>query len=162
MPSRKPTHSVLPSRQVALRAGSWMALLAATTLGVEGANTVRAEVKADASLASAQDYRLVVHSYDSPDGQVATGRARRARPIASFQRAVTAAELREGVLVNLVELREAAQAKHGSVVAWIEAGKPDLEFDGRTAKPLPGSMYGLAKRAAGDSTVQIRLTRRAA
>jgi hypothetical protein len=139
-----------------------MALLAATTLGVEGANTVRAEVKADASLASAQDYRLVVHSYDSPDGQVATGRARRARPIASFQRAVTAAELREGVLVNLVELREAAQAKHGSVVAWIEAGKPDLEFDGRTAKPLPGSMYGLAKRAAGDSTVQIRLTRRAA
>jgi len=64
--------------------------------------------------------------------------------------------------VNLVELREAADNQDGSVVAWIEAGKPDLEFDGRTAKPLPGSMYGLAKRAPGASSVQIRLTRRAA
>ena len=53
----------------ALAAGSWMALLAATSLGVDGANTVRAEVKADEDLAESRDYRLVVHSYDAGGGQ---------------------------------------------------------------------------------------------
>ena len=81
----------------------------------------------------------------------------------SYQRAVTAAELRNGVRVSLVELRQTAPVGNdGAVVAWIEAGKPDLEFDGRTARPRPGSMVGLARRSAGGSHVQIRLTRKAA
>jgi hypothetical protein len=44
-------------------------------------------------------------------------------------------------------------------VAWIEAGHPDLEFDGRQARPQPGSMYGVARRAANQDSVQIRLDR---
>jgi len=144
----------------ALASGSWMALLAATTLGVEGANTVRAEVRADDDLVESRDYRLVVQSFDGEEGSF------RSRPVASYQRAVTAAELRGGVRVSIVELRAGAggqkSATDGSVVAWIEAGKPDLEFDGRTARPLPGSMYGLARRAPGAGPVQIRLTRKAA
>jgi len=142
------------------RAGSWMALLAATTLGVDGANTVRAEVRADADLADSREYRLVVQSYDGSHGRAPSFRV---RPVGSYQRAVTAAELRRGVKVSLVELRQdAAVENDGAVVAWIEAGKPDLEFDGRTARPGPGVMQGLARRAAGDAAVQIRLTRKAA
>jgi hypothetical protein len=137
-----------------------MALLAATTLGLEGANTVRAEVRADEDLADSREYRLVVQSYDADGGKVPGFRA---RPVGSLQRAVTAAELRMGVQVNLLELRQdGGEQGGGAVVAWIEAGKPDLEFDGRTARPLPGSIYGLARRGADGSNVQIRLTRKAA
>jgi hypothetical protein len=138
-----------------------MALLAATTLGVDSAKTVRAEVRADAGLAEASEYRLVVQSYDARDGKVPGARA---RPVGSLQRAVTAAELRRGVHVNLVELRQNAAVDNddGAVVAWIEAGKPDLEFDGRTARPRPGSMYGQARRGPGEASVHIRLSRKAA
>jgi hypothetical protein len=144
----------------ALASGSWLALLAATSLGVDGANTVRAEVRADEGLVDSRDYRLVVQSFDEAEGKQPSLRA---RPVGSYQRAVTAAELRSGVKVSLVELRQAAAGQNdGAVVAWIEAGKPDLEFDGRTARPLPGSMYGLARKVSGASPVQIRLTRKAA
>jgi hypothetical protein len=137
-----------------------MELLAATTLGLDGANTVRAEVRADEDLAESRDYRLVVQSFDAGSGRRPTPGA---RPVGSYQRSVTAAELRSGVHVNLVELRKSAPGpKEGAVVAWIEAGKPDLEFDGRTARPRPGSMYGLARKPSGASPVQIRLTRKIA
>jgi len=135
-----------------------MSLLASTTLGVDGAKTVRAQVKVDEELAESREYRLVVHSYDAKKGEVFV-----ARPVASMQRSVTAAELRSGVQVSLLELRErGAPDDDGAVVAWIEAGKPDLEFDGRTARPLPGSIVGRARRGPGAASVQIRLTRRAA
>jgi hypothetical protein len=135
-----------------------MSLLASTTLGVEGAKTVRAQVLADEDLTESRDYRLVVHSYDAKKGEVFV-----ARPVASLQRAVTAAELRKGVHVSLLELRERGAADgDGAVVAWIEAGKPDLEFDGRMARPLPGSIVGRARRGPGAASVQIRLSRKAA
>jgi len=138
-------------------AGSWLALLAATTLG-DGADTLRAEVRADGLRDGA--YRLVVQSYDTVDGRVPS---REARPVGSVQRAVTAAELREGVHVNLLELRgrsQEASSERPVVVAWIEAGQqPDLEFDGRTARPRPGSVYGVVKRAASQDAVQISLDR---
>lgn len=136
-----------------------MALLAATTLGVDGAKTVRAEVSADEGLLESHDYRLVVQSFDESEGKAPSVRA---RPVASYQRAVTAAELRSGVKVSLVELRQGTGGRNdGAVVAWIEAGKPDLEFDGRMARPRPDSMYGLARKTPG-SPVQIRLTRKVA
>ncbi len=134
--------------------GSWLALLAASTLG-NAADTVRAEVKADGLRDGA--YRLVVQSYDAADGALP---GREARPVGSLQRAVTADELREGVRVNLLELRERAGRGAGEkpvVVAWIEAGEPDLEYDARAARPQPGSVYGVARRGLGD--VQISLDR---
>jgi hypothetical protein len=139
-------------------AGSWLALLAATTLG-DAADTLRAEVRAQ-GLPSTGMYRLVVQSYD------ATGHD--ARPVGSMQRSVSADELRQGVNVNLLELRQpmvnaaaTAPANRPLVVAWIEAGEPDLEFDGRTARPSPGSVYGVVKRDATQGVVQIRLNRKA-
>jgi hypothetical protein len=139
-------------------AGSWIALLAATTLG-DAAGTLHAEVRAD-GLSDEKGYRLVVQSYDASDGRVP---ARYARPIGSTQRAVTADELRQGVHVDLIELREnapPAQADRPLVMAWIEAGEPNLEFDGRTARPAPGSVYGVVKRAARQASVHISLDRK--
>jgi hypothetical protein len=140
-------------------AGSWLALLAATTLG-DGADTLHAEVMAKGVTDGA--YRLVVQSYDATDGRVP---GRGARPVGSIQRAVTADELRQGVQVDLLELREQGAADAGRerpmVVAWIEEGTADLEFDGRTARPVPGSVYGLVSRDAGKD-VRIRLNRRVA
>ncbi len=135
-------------------AGSWLALLAATTLG-DAADTLRAEVRAT-GLSGGGVYRLVVQSYD------ATGRD--ARPVGSVQRSVSADQLRHGVNVNLLELRQPAAAspvQSPLVVAWIEAGEPDLEFDGRNARPSPGSVYGVVKRAATQGVVQISLDRKA-
>lgn len=137
-------------------AGSWLALVAATTLG-DGVGTVHAEVRADNLRDGA--YRLVVQSYDASDGAVP---GHDARPVGSAQRAVTADELREGVRVNLLELRERAAADGTAapvVVAWIEAGEPDLEFDGRRARPQPGSVYGVARRDARRAGVRISLDR---
>jgi hypothetical protein len=140
-------------------AGSWLALLAAVTLG-DGADTLRAEVRAHGLREGA--YRLVVQSYDASDGRMP---GRDDRPVGSLQRAVTADELQHGVHVSLLELRQAATAphlEHPVVVAWIEAGEPNLEFDGRTARPRPGNMYGLARRDMRDDAVHISLNRKLA
>ena len=144
-------------------AGSWLALLAATTLG-DAAGTLRAEVRAD-GLSDEGVYRLVVQSYDSTDGPVP---GQDMRPVGSAQRAVTADELRHGVNVNLVEIRQSAanasaansEGRRPLVVAWIEAGQPDLEFDGRTARPRAGNVYGVVKRGAQQDVVQISLDRK--
>jgi hypothetical protein len=149
-----------PSKRTrSVAAGSWLALLAATTLG-DGADTLHAEVRARGLTAGA--YRLVVQSYDASHGRVP---GRDARPVGSVQRSVTADELQNGVHVNLLELRESAAAatrERPMVVAWIEAGEPDLEFDGRTARPRPGNVYGVARREGRQDAIQISLNRKLA
>jgi hypothetical protein len=142
-------------------AGSWIALVAATTLG-DAADAVRTEVRAD-GLSAGGVYRLVVQSYEPQAGEKP---GRYARPVGSAQRAVTADELREGVHVSLVEFRRKLAVEAAGqplIMAWIEAGEPDLEFDGRMARPGAGSVYGVVKRTAGpDDVVQISLNRRVA
>src|SRR5258708_10161028 len=96
MSSARRPRATRASRSVA--AGSWLGLLAATTLG-DAADTVRAEVRAD-GLAADGVYRLVVQSYDTSRGAVPD---QSARPVGSLQRAVTADELRDGVHVSLIE-----------------------------------------------------------
>ena len=140
-------------------AGSWLALLAATTLG-DAAAMVRTEVRAE-GLSDGRTYRLVVQSYDATDGRVP---GQDARPVGSMQRSVTADELRQGVNVNLVEIRRGSEGVPGGrpvIVAWIENGQPDLEFDGRTARPRRGNVYGVVRRGAPEDVVQISLDRRA-
>jgi hypothetical protein len=80
-----------------------------------------------------------------------------------LQRAVTAADLRRGVRVDLVALRDGASSvSQPVVVAWVENGEPDLEFDGRTARPGRGSLVGMARRSTREATTQISLTKRPA
>ena len=142
--------------------GSWTALLAATTLGVPAANTVRAEVRADTELSEGRSYRLVVQSYDPSERDAAL--RGRGRPIGSVQRAVTADEMKRGVHVDLMELRQTAgisdDVARGNlakalVLAWVEEGKPDLELDARRARPLPGSLVGTVGREPTQESVRI-------
>ena len=166
MAARKRTHlRAVPSLH-GESAGSWMSLLASTTLGVDtAAATVHAQVRLDAidlaSLADDKSYRLVVQSYDSesPD---AHGRS---KPVGSVQRAISKSELRAGVNVALFELRGIAPrsqecTRKPIVVAWVEAGQPNLEFDGRMARVPAGAVAGRARRNAGPN-VQITLSRTA-
>jgi hypothetical protein len=135
------------------QASSWMAILASTTLGLDtAAKTLQATVRlARPELESGREYRLVVQSYDGAPG---AGN----RPVGSVQRAVSAEELRAGVTIDLLELRPAGfeVAERPTVVAWVETGKPDLEYDGRMARPRPGSVYGSVRRR-GDANVAIAL-----
>jgi hypothetical protein len=133
------------SKRASAAAGSWVAIVAATTLG-DAAGALRTEIRAD-GLASGSPYRLVVQSYDR-SGALVPGR--HARPVGSVQRAVTADELRHGIHVSLIEIRPTTDAAAGVdtplVVAWVEAGDPDLEFDGRMARPRPGSTASVGER----------------
>jgi hypothetical protein len=121
-----------------------MAILAATTLGVEtAAATVHAEVRAEAGLRglrSDAEYRLIVQTYDR-DPSIPG-----AKPVGSIQRAVTAAEVRAGVRIDLVELRSTEASDDTSsrrtLVAWLEPGRPDLEFDARMARPPVEGLLG--------------------
>src|SRR5258708_28572155 len=113
------------------RAGSssWLALVAATWLGIGHAEPVRAEVKLSGDpLAGAGRYRLIVQSYDKL-GRTASIPAS-VRPRGSAQRSVTSADLARGIRIDLVEFTENALANRdkGVVVAWVEPGEADLEF----------------------------------
>ncbi len=151
--------AVEPSEPVPAPPSSWTKILAAATLGVVGANVVHADVKGDGQLDEGRSYRLIVQSYEDVDGSGA-GR----RPLASTQRAVTAAELRAGVRVGLLELDEQADFDEAEgttpvVLAWVEEGKPDLELDGLRARPHPGSLRGSAPRLGRVCSVNIDMRR---
>src|SRR6266542_971589 len=140
-------------RQVA-ESASWLALVAATSLGVGYAETVRAEIKLPPpqALASGGRYRLIVQSYDDVGRVTATDIPASVRPRGSAQRTVTAADLIQGIRIDLIELGEKkeAGARQGVVVAWVEPGEADLEFDARRARPTPGSFYGVARSSRAD------------
>jgi hypothetical protein len=149
------------ARDAVTKAGSWLALLAATTLGSEvAAVAVHAQVRAAGALPG-QAYRLIVQSYDAAASDLQSGRA---KPVGSTQRVVSGEELRDGIRVDFVELREGDRAERNGfarplVVAWLEAVQRDYDLDAREARPQPGSVFGFARRATGD--VKIRLDRRA-
>jgi hypothetical protein len=147
-------------RRAVAESASWLALVAATSLGIAHAETVRAEIKLPPeALESGGRYRLIVQSYDT------LGRASlipSGRPRASTQRTITPADLINGVRIDLVELgEEEAFPGQRRVVAWVEPGEANLEFDARRAKPMPGSFYGVAP-SGNDTTdsVEIVLDRR--
>jgi hypothetical protein len=142
---------------------SWLALVAATSLGIAHAETVRAEVKLTGDpLAGGGRYRLIVQSYDKLDR--ASFIPRSVRPRASVQRSVTPDDLARGIRIDLIELgeKEGTNADQGVVVAWVEPGEANLEFDARRARPTPGSLYGVAESAGpgAASPVEIVLDRR--
>ncbi len=138
---------------------SWMALLAATTIGIGTIQRVRAEVSADIhgiGGAGRDGYRLIVQSY--PRASLAQGDLPNAkvRPLGSAQRAITLEELKHGVSVDVVGVGE-TPAEDAVVVAWVERGKPDLEFDALRARPSDDAVYGTADAQA---TAQVVLNRR--
>jgi hypothetical protein len=137
---------------------SWMALVAATTIGLGQLDRVRAEVSADTGAlgASGSRYRLVVQSY--AHGSVTSGNVpgSRQKPLASAQRSVTAEELSRGVAVDVLRVGESADASQ-VIIAWIERGEADLEFDGAEARPSAGALYGASEgRELGAARVVLK------
>jgi hypothetical protein len=134
---------------------SWLALVAATTVGVGSLSRVRAAVSVDARKLSRSDvgYRLIVQSY-APESFGIGARdlpALRARPLASTQRAVTREELARGVAVDVLGVSSMGESSP-VIVAWVERGRPNLEFDALEARPNDDAVYGVA--AAGIESTQ--------
>lgn len=151
------------ARDAVRTAGSWMALLAATTLGGDvAAESIHAEVRADGALKKGESFRLIVQTYDAHHASdVKSGRA---KPVGSIQRVVSSEELKHGIRVDFVELRAGERdpndGKGSLVVAWLETTQQaHYELDAREARPRPGSVYGVAHRDTAD--VKIRLDRTA-
>jgi hypothetical protein len=128
-PSRLPA----PARYRALPGdASWTALLADTTWGMSGLARHRVRVRQAFTTPPPEGLRLVVQSYRPAD--VASGRpSAYARPLASAQRAVSHEELSSGVQLDLVHFGD--WDDEPLVIAWTEAGEPDLDYDGLEARP---------------------------
>jgi len=137
------------------RKASWMSLVAATTLGIGGVDQVRAHIKAGCHPGDG-DLRLIVQSYSSDSLDRNALPMAHAEPLASTQRAITAEELQEGIDVSFLQL-PAPKSTDSVVVAWIEPGPPDLDYDALQARPHHGTYYGVAQRSDGD--VVLRLER---
>jgi len=160
MKSKEKSRQTSPKRRVVAESASWLALVAATSLGIARAETVRTEIKLPPeAFESGGRYRLIVQSYDTlgRPSLIPSG-----RPRASTQRTVTRADLVGGVRIDLVELgNEEVSRVERRVIAWVEPGEADLEFDARRAKPTLGSFYGVAPPGNETSeSVEIVLDRR--
>lgn len=156
--SKKKAHKARSVVGSAAAGASWMALLAVTTLGAASLERMRAEVSApDLAAATSAGYRLIVQSYAA--GSVDENQLPSAgqKPLASAQRAVTAEELALGVAVDVVQIDEAtAGARAPVIVAWLEHGAPDLEFDAMRARPSREAVYGTAQTAGGAAQIVLR------
>jgi hypothetical protein len=147
------------ARGVVAAAGmSWVALLAATTVGVGEVQRVRAAVSADPRklTASPNGYRLIVQSY--PRSSITSGAlpAERARPLGSTQRAITREELARGISVDVLDVGGHAGSQEAPViVAWVENGSADLEFDAFEARPSADAFLGIAVTSGDSSEVVL-------
>ncbi len=142
-------------------AGSWMALVAATTIGLSSVQRVRAAVSVGAREALptvSGEYRLIVQSYSAAN--VVDGvPVAHARPLASAQRSVTPEELARGVAIDVVDVGERANDA-AVIVAWLERGSANLDFDARRARPGRDAYIGVA--AAERQQAQVVLSRKSA
>lgn len=126
---------------------SWLSLLASSSLGVRKLTQVEVLVSLGQAKVGAGPFRLVVQSYAGKN-------FRGSRPLGSVQRIVTAAELKRGVRLSLVELGVDA-TEEPYLVAWLEAGDSEFELDGRRAKPRQGSLIAMARATKGKNPVPL-------
>ncbi|MEN9577607.1 MAG: hypothetical protein RJA70_616 [Pseudomonadota bacterium] len=129
----------------------------ATTSGLDDFGRLRVVVRA--SVGELSSHRLVVQSY-APDAIVGGLPGRYERPLAAAQRAVSDEDLARGVDVTLVHSGAAGSEAGCVVVAWIEEGAPDLDFDGLCARPVGAVFFGTCH--ASSERAQVVLARSAA
>jgi hypothetical protein len=103
-------------------ADSWTSLVA-TTMGLDALGRLRIIVRS--KFVGLERGRLVVQAFAKAGSE--------ARPLASAQRAVSREDLLSGVEITLHPNDGVVSGHH--VLAWIEPGEPDLEYDGLRAKP---------------------------
>ena len=148
-----PLHKTTEIRTGRQRHDSWTSLIAATTVGLESLGCVTVGVRLawpGDNFSSDEHVRLIVQSYrqeDLVDGLP----SRYARPRGSSQREVTRRQLLAGVQMSLVSVGDNADDVSGTVVvAWLEVGRADLEFDGLRSRP--DRALCLAHQAVGASS----------
>lgn len=150
------------SAGTAAKSVSWLALVAATTIGLGEVDSVRAEIAPDPSgedLAARGRTRLIVQSYRLKDLDARGLPRKQAQPVGSLQRAVTSEQLAAGLSVDVLSVGgEPPTTEHLAVFAWTEDGDPDLEFDARQARPDERSYFGIAH--GGVATRSVSLQRR--
>jgi len=133
-----------------------MALVAATTIGLGHLDRVRAQVSAEGGTLGAGSYRLVVQSYARESVPAGNVPGSRQKPLASAQRSVTAEELSRGVAIDVLRLGESVDASQ-VIVAWLEQGEANLEFDGAEARPSASALYGASEsRELGFARVVLK------
>jgi len=141
----------------AAASASWIALLAATSLGQVSLARMRAEVSAqDLAAETSAGYRLIVQSYASNSVAADEVPGANHRPLASVQRAVTAEELAQGIAVDVLQLGESSGEHAPMIVAWVEHGAPDLELDALRARPSGEVVYGAGQSSAGSAQIVLR------
>ena len=143
--------SMSASRLSKVAAGaSWMALVAASCMGADSFDSVRAHVTAHPlkQVAPAARYRLVVQAYAPGSLMQGSLPGAATRPLASAQRAVSVEELREGVAIDVMQFGgEFRAVDDPTVVAWVEPGDADLEYQGLRARPGPEALCCTAEHA---------------
>jgi hypothetical protein len=143
-----------------VESASWLSLVAATTDGLKATRTVRARIRARirADQSSPGPMRLVVHSYEAHQLRDGTHPGDESRPRASSQRAVTREQLQRGIIVDMLPVGAGDIDESGLVVfAWLEKGRPDLEYDALLARPEPGAFRGVARAEAGFCSMSAEL-----
>jgi hypothetical protein len=141
----------------AARRVSWMSLVAATTLGIGGVDQVRARISATEVVPEDGELRLIVQSYRPDTLNRHDLPQESAVPLASIQRAITAEELHAGIDVSLLQLPTDGIDGDSVVVAWVERGVANLDYDALEARPREGAYYGVARH--GDGNVVLSLAR---
>ena len=122
---------------------SWLGLVAATTKGIGERSRVRVRIRSAAPLYG-DSFRLVVQSYSA---SVVRGGSPHDSdtPVASLQRAVSQDELKSGLDIDVMHVgTDRLDSADLLVYAWVEPGRPDLEFDAALARPSVGALQGSA------------------
>lgn len=134
--------------------GSWLTLVARTTLGTAVASRIRAQVLGNLEGGSPGALRLIVQSYGAGCLDAAGLPVEGARPLGSSQWFCDAEELKAGVSVCLVQL---ARAGESTLVAWVEAPNGlDLDFDALEARPAKALWFGEARVVSGQHRIELR------
>ncbi len=123
---------------------SWTSLVA-TTLGLDIFGRLRIVVRAQS--VGLEQGRLVVQAFAKADNH--------ARPLAAAQRAVSREDLMRGVEITLHPEHSNSEMSH-HVLAWIEPGEPDLEYDGLRAVPRSPVSWGRVRALRNRAEVELR------
>jgi hypothetical protein len=123
---------------------SWTSLVA-TTLGLDVFGRLRVVVRAKS--VGLEQGRLVVQAFSRADNH--------ARPLAAAQRAVSREQLMHGVEITLHPDQHDVESAH-HVLAWIEPGEPDLEYDGLRAVPKAPVSLGRVSARRNRAEVELR------
>ncbi len=144
----------------AAASAGWLALLAATSLGVADLRRFSARVSAGRGVQVQEaGAKLVVQAYDAESVEENGMPRAGAKPVAATVRRLLPGELARGVKVDLVELGATAKTSDSTFIAWIDRSAARGDLDGFAA--VPPRQGVLAGSRSNGTTVALELAVRA-